>query len=273
MREATESVVIEQLKQAFDQFNESSGRLQVRYDELQEEVKDLRSELQLKEDEIKRAEKLATLGETAAALAHEVRNPLGAMRLFMSLLRDDVQDRPESLQIVNHVEKSISDLDHVVSNILHFAKSQPLVLQPLNIHSLISETCEFFERSKHPDQTFSIRTKLQGSPFIRGSEHSLRQVLRNLIQNALESTRHCGDVEIATSDVDNKSLLLTIADSGPGIPDELLATIFEPFVTGRTEGTGLGLAVVHQIVAEHNATITVKNENGARFYIEFPRES
>jgi phosphoglycerate-specific signal transduction histidine kinase len=118
------------LVEVMERFNESSSKLELRHTALMREVEDLREQLRAKDEEIKRSERLAVLGETAAALAHEVRNPLGAMSLFVSMLKGDLGERPQSIELVEEIEKSISSLNQVVSNVLHFAKNNKLNLSP-----------------------------------------------------------------------------------------------------------------------------------------------
>lgn len=258
------------LKRAFDRFNEASQRLEERYQALLAETQSLREQLREKDLAIKRAEKLALLGETAAALAHEVRNPLGAIKLFTSLLARDLQHMPESAKLVEQIDKSVSSLDSVVGNILQFSREQKLQLAPLNIHALLMEQKEHFQRGVAEKANFEM--DLKAAPFMMGCEHSLRRALYNLILNALQATRYSGTIRIASHDGPNGEVVLEISDDGCGIPQELLGRLFDPFVTSRNEGTGLGLAVVRQTIEQHAGTIQVANKTkGACFSITLPR--
>ena len=259
---------IQALNEAFAKFSETSRRLQDKYETLVSETATLRATLKRKDDEIKKRERLSMLGETAAAIAHEVRNPLGAIKIFVSLLRGDCSDRPESIQMIDQIDQSINALDHVVSNILQFSKDRKLNLAPVNIHSLIQEQLLSFPRTDANKASFEL--VLRGSAYISGSESSLRQVFYNLILNGLQATGYAGAILITT--VDTKTgLQITIRDNGPGIPDEILSTIFEPFITTKNEGTGLGLSIVKQIIEQHEGTITASNDGGAVFTILLPR--
>lgn len=264
----TQPLEAEALKDAFVRFSEASSRLESKYQLLLEESQTLREVLRQKEEEIKRQERLAMLGETAAALAHEVRNPLGAIRLFVSLLRRDLSEKPKSIEIIDQIDGSISALDNVVSNILQFSRERKLVFAPVNIHSIIQEQLLRFPRSATNTATFELN--LLANPFLNGNESSLRQVFYNLIFNALQATNHKGHIIISSEDAGDQ-LRATLRDNGPGIPEEILNRLFEPFVTTKNEGTGLGLAIVKKIVEQHGGSIEVVNDHGAVFRITFPR--
>jgi len=260
------------LVEVIERFNESSSMLELRHTALMKEVEDLREQLHNKDEEIKRSERLAMLGETAAALAHEVRNPLGAISLFVSMLKNDLQDRPQSLTFVDEIEKSISSLDQVVSNVLHFAKNNKLHLGPVNVHSLVQEVQHHFSGLYGSNAQISVR--FEGSPFIVADGQALRQCLYNLITNALQVTGFAGGITIAVKE--NEALdavTLIVRDNGPGIPEAILPRMFEPFASGRREGTGLGLSIVKRIVVAHGGEISARNTPGAEFTVVLPRRA
>lgn len=260
------------LAQMLERFNESSEKLEQRHTALMEEVEELREQLQRKEEEIKRSERLAMLGETAAALAHEVRNPLGAITLFLSMLKSDVDDRPQAIELVDEIEKSVASLDHVVSNVLHFAKSSKLQRGPVNIHSVLREVHTHFASLYAPAAT--IELAVQGNPFVVADDQALRQCLYNIITNALQVTGYRGTIRIAADDrSDSEGVVITVSDDGPGVPEQMRSRIFEPFTSGRSGGTGLGLSIVKRIIEAHGGTITVANMPGAEFTISLPRHA
>ena len=256
------------LEGAFERFAEASRRLEERYDLLSKETELLRRRLEEKEEELRRSEKLAALGETAAGIAHEVRNPLGAMRLFVSLLRRDLADRPEALKLVAEVEKSITSLDQVVANILSFAKNDAIKMGPVNIHAIANELVALFERGLGKEAQYFL--DLKGAPFVIGNEQGLRQVLYNLLLNALQATQGRGRIDLQTMD-EGEFLVVKVRDNGPGIADDLRPRIFEPFVTNKNNGTGLGLAIVRRILGQHQSEISVANDQGALFTMRLKR--
>lgn len=258
------------LTQLVERFNSASARLQERYEELQQETARLHAQLQQKDEEIRQTARLAMLGETAAAIAHEVRNPLGAIKLFLSLLRRDLSSDQGALMLVDEIEKSIGSLDNVVANILRFSRQKPLDMAPININLLIREQAtRFISEQVRADQ---FRFELCEDGLILGNEESIRQLFFNLFMNALQATRQRGVITISSSRAAD-SFEIIVSDDGPGIPERLLERIFEPFVTSRNEGTGLGLAIVRQIVTQHGGTVAVRNASGAVFKISFPIES
>ncbi|NDC37026.1 MAG: sensor histidine kinase [Proteobacteria bacterium] len=255
------------LADAFARFNEASSRLEEHHAELQGEIDSLKEQLREKQREIERAARLATLGETAAAIAHEVRNPLGAIKLFASLLRQDVAHNPGSLKLVDQIDSGIMSIEHVVSNILHFTKDKPELFTPVNLHALLKEQLALLEPLHKDRATITISTS--GTPYISGDEHSLRRAVYNLLLNALQATKYTGAIEVMCEQLSDVEILLVVRDNGPGIPPSVMPKLFEPFVTSRNEGTGLGLAIVKRIIEQHGGTIEAHNDNGAVFMIRF----
>jgi signal transduction histidine kinase len=259
-----------ELSQMLERFNESSSKLELRYEALMQEVDQLRKQLAAKEEEIKRSERLSMLGETAAALAHEVRNPLGAITLFISMLKADLKDRPQSVNLVEEIEKSITSLNAVVSNVLHFAKNNTLHRGPMNVHSLVQEVVQHFISLYGTSAIFALN--VSGNPFIVADAESLRQCLYNLFTNALQVTSYQGEIYVCVSDAgDEGAVQIVVSDNGPGIPPEIMPRIFEPFASGRREGTGLGLSIVKRIVEAHGGSIVARNSPGAEFSMSLPR--
>jgi len=259
------------LAQLFERFTETSNKLELKYAGLLREVEELRAQLSKKEEEVKRSERLAMLGETAAALAHEVRNPLGAITLFLSMLKSDVSDRPQALQMVDEIERSISSLNNVVSNVLHFAKDNHVRPVPINIHSILNETAQHFSSLYAPAASVVVTTS--GNPFVVADDQALRQALYNLMVNALQASRFEGTITIDARDwADGDGTVVTISDSGPGITDSVMQNLFDPFVSGKASGTGLGLSIVRRIIEAHSGTISARNESGAVFTIQLPRK-
>lgn len=263
---------IASLAEVMERFTESSSKLELRHTALMQEVEELREQLRRKDEEMKRSERLAMLGETAAALAHEVRNPLGAISLFVSMLKSDLTDRPQSMSLVDEIEKSISSLDQVVSNVLHFAKNNKLHLGPVNLHSIVQETRQHF--SGLYGSNARIYASLNGNPFIVADEQALRQCLYNMMTNALQVTAFAGEIAIVvTEDTEKETVSLVVRDNGPGIPQEILPRMFEPFASGRREGTGLGLSIVKRIVVAHGGEISARNTPGAELTVVLPRRA
>ncbi|RMD85950.1 MAG: hypothetical protein D6808_04300 [Candidatus Dadabacteria bacterium] len=259
---------------AFRHFESSSARLQEKYMALKREVAMLREELRKKEEEIRRSEKMVALGETAAALAHEVRNPLGSIKLFVSLLKEELSGASEPLELVCEIEKGIDSLDRVVSNILGFAKDDASKKAPVLVNSIIKEIIgQFGEELKK--RKIRIDFMPDGERMILANPESIRQVFRNLIQNSIQAIKEDGLISISTKFLCEpvSKVEIFLEDTGGGIPSHLLGRIFEPFVSGRKEGTGLGLAIVKKIIHQHGGEIeAVNSAKGAIFRVAFPCE-
>jgi signal transduction histidine kinase len=260
----------ETLSRAFQKFHDASLGLQVKYEELKIESQGLRDELKKKEIEIKRNERLATLGETAAALAHEIRNPLGAISLYTSLLKEDLSQQPEQHELVTAIDNSISTLNHVVSNILHFAKSATPVQSPLSLASILQEIAA---QQQQVHENAKITLRIRGNLFVWADGTAMRQLFTNLILNALQAQGPSGIVTVIAVGGD-ENVFVRVRDNGPGIDPEALEQIFEPFTTSKPEGTGLGLAICREIAKSHSATIIPENrKKGAQFTTVFQRVS
>ncbi len=256
----------EELFAAFKAFNAASKKLQQKYDLLSAETQSLRKQLAQKEEEIKRTAGLAMLGETAAGIAHEIRNPLGAIKLFLSLLKDDLKSQPAQLELVEQIGKSAEALDNVVSNILHFAKNAKPTFAPVNLTMLLKEQVAELESVKGK----KIKTAIEDGLIVNGQESSLKQVVNNLLLNALQAS----DEVMLGADTTQGHIQLFVADNGTGIASDLIERVFEPFVSTKNEGTGLGLAIVKRILDQHGATISVQNYavegySGACFKVRF----
>lgn len=256
------------LEEAFQRFNEAGNRLESRYQELLRETESLREELKAKDEAVRRAEKLALLGQTAAALAHEIRNPLGAIRMFLSMLKRDLAENQAALEIIHKIDKSVMSLDGVVSNILLFSKDRNESLTPINIHSLIKEQIEHFIVAE--GDGISFESSLNGSPFVLGSEGGVRRVLFNLMLNSTQAMKHHGKVFISCSPTQNGETEVVFRDTGPGIDPNHLDSIFEPFFTTRNEGTGLGLAIVRQTMTAFGGRVEARSGVGAQIALIFP---
>jgi len=258
------------LLDVIERFNDSTEKLESRHLELLAEISELHEQLRQKDEEVKRSERLAMLGETAAGLAHEIRNPLGAISLFVSMLRRDLRDRPDSVDLLDQIDRSIRSLDGVVSNVLHFAQSKRLRVTPVNVHSVIQELQQHFVSLYSPQSHFEVL--LSGSPFVRADEQGVRQCIYNIILNALQAVSFAGTITVTAQEAaDADGMQITISDDGPGIPEQIMDRLFEPFTSGRREGTGLGLSIVRRIVEGHGGTVVVQNKPSAEFTIFLPR--
>jgi PAS domain S-box-containing protein len=222
------------------------------------------TEVKALQEENKRIERLSAMGEMAAELAHEIRNPLGSIELFSSLLVRDLEGDPK--RWAENIRIGIRSLNTIVSNMLHFAKPASPAFTDVDVHEIILEVVAFTDPIMHQRQV-SVQTDLEaGTPIIAGDRELLKQMMLNLVFNAMKAMPSRGSLTIRTRNVRagkeaaRPSMLeIQIRDTGIGIPEKHLRRIFDPFFTTNKNGTGLGLSVVHQIVERHSGKIRVSS--------------
>jgi signal transduction histidine kinase len=229
------------------------------------------------ENDLRRSERLSALGRLIAGVAHEVRNPLAAIKLKAQMARR-ARNAPDKLDDTFRViTEEIDRLDGLVRRLLEFGRTQPLQQQPLDLGELVRRRTALFHDVA---ERAGVRIEIQVSTdavIIEGDDERLAQVLDNLIQNALSAMPDGGRLTISCQAVASEDGLamarLTVEDTGRGIPAEDHERIFEPFFTGRETGTGLGLAIARELVEAHGGKISfMKREGrGALFLIELPQ--
>ena len=231
------------------------------------------TQLKLAEEQNIRAERLGALGHMAAALAHEINNPLQAIQSTLDLVLDfplDAAEREENLKIIR---QEIERLSQVTGRVLQFARPAAAPRRLISITNLLKQTLAL--ASKHLQHShITVDTDLQDLPLMLASAEQLAQTFLNLILNAIEATGEGGHLDIALR-AEEQDVVISFANDGPSIPPDVLSRIFEPFFTTKQEGSGLGLSVSHSIVQQHGGTLTAENlgaERGVRFVIRLPLE-
>ncbi len=234
------------------------------------------TEVKMLQEQSKRIERLSAMGEMAAELAHEIRNPLGSIELFSSLLVKDLSG--DLRRWAESIRVGIRSLNTIVSNMLHFANPLAPALASVNAHEIVEEILQFSDPIRS-QREIRVETQLNAeNPWIMGDAELLKQMMLNLIFNAMKAMPAQGALIISTRNtrrLKDKSrtpcLELKIRDTGIGIPPENLKRIFDPFFTTNKNGTGLGLSVVHQIVEKHSGSIRVSSKvnQGTTFTIVF----
>jgi two-component system, NtrC family, sensor kinase len=222
------------------------------------------------------SEKLATAGRMAAAIAHEVNNPLEALTNLIYLLETSPEATPGMRKIAATALGEISRLAHITRQTLGFYRElkSPSILDP---SESVTDTLELYEK-RLQDEGLSLKLNLATGLAIRGIRGEIRQVISNLVVNAIEATAAGGTIKISTRKQDGHALL-TIADDGPGIDSTELEKIFEAFYTTKQgTGTGLGLWITQNIVEKHGGTIAVSSrtsagDHGTEFVLTFPLNS
>ena len=254
-------------------WNDATNRLQQTHEVLQTEVSRLRRELEVKNHELARKSRLADLGRMASHVAHEVRNSLVPVTLYMSLLKRRLSDDAGSLDLLTNVEAGLTALDVTVNDLLNFTSHREPQRDSLPVNELIREVCDSLQ-PQFEAQSIEVTLDVPPETSIQADREMLRRALLNLVLNAVDVMPEGGEL-VFTSYDGPQGLELEIADSGPGLTPEQSTRAFDPFFTTKSDGTGLGLAIVHRIAEAHGGRVTARNcpEGGAAFTIEIPREA
>jgi signal transduction histidine kinase len=252
-------------------WNDATLRLEQTHEALREEVKRLTDELEIKNRELARKNRLADLGQMASHVAHEVRNNLVPVTLYLSLLRRRVSGDRDSISILDKITAGFTALDATVNDLLHFASDrdphwQTFAFRPLAEELFTSLAPQFEAQGIHP--------ALEISPSLRltADREMIRRAVLNLVLNAIDAMPDGGRLLIAA--VESRSGLdLEVADSGPGLSEDAGRRAFEPFFSTKPGGTGLGLSIVYRTAEVHGGTVAAKNrdEGGACISIHLPR--
>jgi len=254
---------LDELSGIIRQYNDVTEKLQASHEQLQRTVQSLRNDLAEKNRQLERRNRLAALGEMAAGMAHEIRNPLGGIQLYASLLAKDLSGQDQALGLVNKISAGVTHLERLVSQVLQFTREITAVVAEADAAEAIDHAIEMarpvFER-------VGVQCDASGPRPLKMKLDAtlLAQAMLNLLLNAAEATDGPGTITVRWSAWGRieRRLRLSVRDSGPGVPAHVLDKIFNPFFTTKETGTGLGLAIVHRIVEAHDGTISVRNAPG-----------
>ncbi len=222
--------------------------------------------------ELDSKEKMATIGEMAARMAHEVRNPLtgisNAIEVIIKKMNDD-----ENKPIMEEIRRQAKRVNDAISNLLQFSHRSELKLEETDINERIRALCFFVKNQAH-NKVIEFKSELQpGLPLVMLDSEQIENALLNLALNAIAAIEVEGRISCKTLfNSENNTILLCVEDTGQGISEETMKDIFNPFFTTKTEGTGLGLTIVKEIVEKHKGKMWVESEEGVgtRFYISLP---
>lgn len=237
---------------------------------LEERVEQKTVELEMAHHEVLLTEKLAALGHLSAGMAHEIRNPLNSISLFAQVISSGLEDEPEmksySEKIINEVER----IDAILVKLLSTSKRSHFQLRTIHIDRVITTSLQPFLEQMNV-QDVALQTELgEKTHSILADADELGQIFSNLFANALFEMKTGGTLSV-TLESDDKEALITVSDTGGGIPEEHLNNIFDPFFTTKDRGTGFGLSVVLRIVKTYAGRINVEsNSQGTSFQIWLP---
>ncbi|NUQ33424.1 MAG: sensor histidine kinase [Planctomycetaceae bacterium] len=263
------------------EYDRAIARISASHDSLLKKVADLTAEIEHKNRLLARQERLAALGEMAAGVAHEIRNPLGGIALYVDLLRKDVHGNEGSLAICEKIGGAVARLNHIVEAILGFTRPVEPKLQDVNVRALTAEAAEM-AKPLATQRKVSIAADV--SPALnnlRADPELLHHLVLNLLRNAVEASADGKEVLLraytipCTAEKPGQPLskaVIEVRDGGPGIAPENRDKIFTPFFTTKKGGTGLGLALCQRIAEAHGGELKAANhpEGGAVFTLVLP---
>jgi two-component system, NtrC family, nitrogen regulation sensor histidine kinase GlnL len=237
------------------------------------------------ETDVRRAQSLAQLGVVVAGLAHEIRNPLGGIRGAVQLLAGEIGPHPTAKEYIDLVLREVDRLSKLLGQLLELRPRGAFTPQPVNIHRVIDHVIALVDEGAQRSETRLLRFFDPSLPEVRGDPDALTQLVLNLVQNALHAaaelptgapreirltTRMETDYHLASQPLLARGrvrlLRVDVEDTGPGIPPDVQANLFSPFVTTKAKGTGLGLAICQRIVSDHGGTIRFESDPGRTLF-------
>jgi len=238
--------------------------------ELEKRVREKTQELQNAQREIIQTEKMSTLGFLSAGMAHEIRNPLNSIALYVQLIKGE-KDDTEKLDFLEKIEFEILRIDGILRKLLDAVKRPPFQLEEVSIEKVIDSSLEMLRSRLEMHGILVTRDFRSSPPPIQADPSEIEQIFINLFINSIEEMPDGGELTILMDQNDDR-LLLRVTDTGKGIPQENLSRLFDPFFTTKAAGTGLGLTLVLRIVRTYRGKIDVESTEGTgtTFTISLP---
>lgn len=236
-------------------------------------IDDAHSSLKEARERLVHGERLAAIGEMAANLAHELKNPLITIGGFAGRLLKSLPDEGKEFHFADTIVKEVTRLERMLADILTFSRKPTICFDTCDLTEILAESIESCATSFEDHAIRKNVTTGNRAWRLVGDRYQLKQVFVNLLLNACDVMAGGGSIFISVEKSPEKKncVLVRIADTGGGIPEEMIYQIFNPFFTTKHHGTGLGLAIVNRILQNHNGSISVHNENGgAAFYVTLP---
>ncbi|MBP1157244.1 MULTISPECIES: PAS domain S-box protein [unclassified Paenibacillus] len=223
------------------------------------------SEARKAQELLQNSEKLSLVGQLAAGIAHEIRNPLTAVKGFIQLLKSGVADKQLYYDIIS---SEISRIEQILGEMLMLAKPKAVQFMPVDIHRLLAHVTTLIESQAVMNSIEIDKECEQGLPFIDGDENQLKQVFINLMKNAIEAMPSGGKLTVRANKKGENRIVVRVIDQGTGIPADQLERIGHPFFTTKEHGTGLGMMVSFQIIESHGGQVSISSEIGQGTTIE-----
>ncbi len=257
---------------SFARRNDEIGDLGRNFNYMMEQLRESREEIEhLHHTQISRAEHLATLGEMATGLAHEIRNPLAGIAGVIEIIGRDLPSTSPARAVVKDVRQEIAQINRILTDLLETARPHPPQICRSNLNTTVEHTVML---ARQQVLSRPIKIELQEAPDLPEVEHDsdqIHQVLLNLLLNAVQAMEDAGTVRVEIGSREGYASVV-VSDTGRGIPAQLLSNIFRPFFTTKGNGTGLGLSLARRIVEEHHGRIEVSSVvgKGSRFEVLLP---
>jgi len=238
--------------------------------DLQKRIHEKTDALQKAQSEIAQSEKLAALGYLSAGMAHEIRNPLNSISLFVQLMKQNTDD-PEQLDYQSKILKEIDRIDDIIRKLLDASRRTRTITNNIYIDKVIDSALEVFSPQIETGKITVSRSYCDTPPPIKADPTELEQIFTNLFLNALDEMKPGGHLKVQVCQ-ENARVIVRISDTGGGIPAETLPNIFDPFFTTKARGTGMGLPVVQRIARIYDGNIAVESTSpaGTVFRLDFP---
>jgi two-component system sensor histidine kinase PilS (NtrC family) len=220
------------------------------------------TDVRVMEETARRQDRLAAVGRLAASIAHEIRNPLAAMRGSIQMLRSEMEDNSDHAQLMEIILRESDRLNKIVTDYLNYARPRPASKAEVDVCELIRETFKLLRNSPELSDGHGLKEDLPNEPLmVKGDAEQLKQVCWNVARNALQSMPNGGEFSVTANRTDAHRVHVSFKDSGCGMSPEQVERLFEPF-TSTTGGTGLGMSIVYQIIRDHSGTINVRSREG-----------
>lgn len=247
-------------------------RLHEQVEALVGQVEEVVERLQQREREVLRAEQLAAVGQLAASVAHEIRNPLTTIKMLIQGVREEIGVRALSPADLEVIESEVRRIERSLKTFLDFARPPRLERAPLDLVALVEQTLGLVRGRAAKQHVALVFRRPDGPVPVEADGEQLRQVLVNLMLNALDALPRGGRLEVSLRSGSDREIEVSVEDSGPGIAAEMMPRLFTPFASNKETGLGLGLVVSRRIVEDHGGRLWASNrpEGGARFTFRLP---
>jgi len=256
----------------FAKRNDEIGDLGRNFNHMVRQLRESREEIErLHRTQMSRAEHLATLGELATGLAHEIRNPLAGIAGVIEIVGRDLPSTSPARAVIKDVRLEIAQINRILTDLLQTARPHPPAVRPTDLNTTV-EHAVMLARQQVLSKPITIELeKDAGLPVVEHDSDQMHQVVLNLLLNAVQAIEGQGAVRVVVASRKDHALI-SVSDSGRGISPEHLPFIFRPFYTTKGNGTGLGLSLARRIVEDHRGTIEVQSEvgRGTEFLITLP---